>query len=157
MKKLIFLLISLTSLLSLAQVTEKNGNSNKTVVTGKVYDNNGVTLTGVNIIVKGTARQTSTNFDGNFSLDVMDGDILKISSIGFNTVEVPVENETIINVTLSEDYRTANTIPENRPLTRSQIRKAKRAKIIKDRKPITGNDVLGVAGKIARDLIKSTN
>ena len=75
----------------------------QTQVTGTITDNNGVPLPGVNVIVKGTSTGTSTDFDGNFSLDIEEGAILVISYLGFKTVEIAVGNQTTINVTLEED------------------------------------------------------
>jgi hypothetical protein len=47
----------------------------QTTVTGTVTDKaNAMPLPGVNVIVKGTSRGTSTDFDGNFSLEVSQGE-----------------------------------------------------------------------------------
>ena len=74
-------------------------------VTGIVTEsagNNG--LPGVGIIIKGSTIGTSTDFDGNYTLDnVKVGDILVFSYMGFNTQEITVANSTTINVTLQED------------------------------------------------------
>ena len=104
MKKLnLILLVFLISLQSIAQVSYIEGNTFEAKVTGTVRDIIGIPLVGVNIFVKGTAKETATNFDGNFSLDVEEGAILKLSYVGFKTTEVAVENQTIISVTLEED------------------------------------------------------
>ena len=82
-------------------------------VTGTITDDFGVPLPGVNVIIKNTSKGTSTDFDGNFSLNVEEGAILIISYIGFNTVEIVVGNQTVINVTLEEDAESLDTVVIN--------------------------------------------
>lgn len=73
-------------------------------VRGVVTDQRtGETLPGVNIIVKGTSRGTSTDIDGKYSLSsVQPQDTLIFSYLGFESREVPVDGRTEINITLSE-------------------------------------------------------
>ncbi len=71
-------------------------------VSGKVTDSNGVALGGVNIIEKGTTNGTSTDFDGNYTINADENATLIFSYIGFGTKEVAVSGKTMINVTLSE-------------------------------------------------------
>ena len=72
-------------------------------VSGTVSDPNGP-LPGANIVVKGTTIGTQTDFDGNYTLDNVPADgILVFSYVGFITQEIPVNGQTVINVTLSED------------------------------------------------------
>ena len=80
-------------------------------VTGTVSDNNGVPLAGASVIVKGTANGTSTDFDGNYSLNVQnDNDILVISYIGYKTVEITVGSQSVINAAMSEDAESLNEV-----------------------------------------------
>ncbi|MEX0313712.1 MAG: TonB-dependent receptor [Allomuricauda sp.] len=73
-------------------------------ITGSVTDTNGTPLPGANIVEKGTANGTQTDFDGNFSISVSDENaILVISYIGFITQEVPIENRDSITIILKED------------------------------------------------------
>ncbi len=72
-------------------------------VTGTVSDNSGP-VPGVNIIVQGTTTGTQTDFDGNYSLDVGSSDaVLVYSFIGYATQTIPVNGQSVINVTLAED------------------------------------------------------
>ena len=159
---LLILLVFLVSQLSIAQVTEIKGSSNKTVVMGNVNDINDMPFNGVNVIVKGTAKKTITNLDGNFSLDAENGDILIISYIGFKTTEVVVKNQTKINVILEQDgndiYSAVNYQPEISDLTRSDIRKARRAnKKTQWFPPPSGNAILNSAGEITRELMEQAS
>ncbi|HMB61767.1 MAG TPA: SusC/RagA family TonB-linked outer membrane protein [Eudoraea sp.] len=72
-------------------------------VTGTVSDNTGSPLPGVNVVEKGTSNGTSTDFDGNYSINVADGATLVFSSLGYATREVAVGTQTTVNVSLAED------------------------------------------------------
>lgn len=82
----------------------------QTTVSGTVSDNEGP-LPGVNVIIKGTQTGTSTDFDGNYSLDNVSSDaVLEFSSLGFITQDVAVGTETNINVTLVADAQALEEI-----------------------------------------------
>lgn len=73
-------------------------------VTGKVTDSKGEPLIGVNVVVTGTTIGTTTDFDGKYRIEVPQGaKSLTFSFIGMKTVEIPVGNQTIIDVTLLEE------------------------------------------------------
>ncbi|MGJ8743464.1 SusC/RagA family TonB-linked outer membrane protein [Polaribacter sp.] len=83
---------------------------NEVTVTGTVTslaDNE--PILGANIIIVGTQKGTSTDFDGNFKLSVNSGDILEFSYLGFKAKQVPFVNQKTINVALEED---ANVLDE---------------------------------------------
>ena len=63
----------------------------------------GMPLPGASIMEKGTDNGAATDFDGNFSITVPQDAVLQISMIGFVTREVPVGNESVINVQLEPD------------------------------------------------------
>ncbi|MGJ8736313.1 SusC/RagA family TonB-linked outer membrane protein [Zobellia laminariae] len=72
-------------------------------VTGTVSDATGP-LPGVTILVKGTTNGTSTDFDGNYSINIDDDQTtLVYSYIGYSSKEVQVDGKSEINVTLEED------------------------------------------------------
>lgn len=73
-------------------------------VTGGVVDKTGLPLSGATVMEKGTSNGTIADFDGNFSLQVSDGNaVLLISYIGYVTQEVAVKGQKNINVVLEED------------------------------------------------------
>ena len=72
-------------------------------INGKVTDQAGIALVGATIVVKGTAKGTSTDFDGNYSITVNESDILNISYIGYIDQDIAVAGKTIINISLEED------------------------------------------------------
>lgn len=70
-------------------------------ITGTVTDEDGNSLPGVNIVVKGTTTGTITDADGNYSIEVESTDVtLMFSFIGYSSQEILVNNQTTINVTL---------------------------------------------------------
>lgn len=72
-------------------------------VSGSVSDANGP-LPGASVVVKGTTNGTQTDFDGNYNLSNVDNDAtLVFSYIGFKTMEVAVNGQSSITVTLIED------------------------------------------------------
>lgn len=75
-------------------------------ITGTVVENGtDLGIPGVNILIKGTSRGTVTDLDGVFALDASNGQTLVISSIGFKTQEITVNNNTgsNIQIVLEED------------------------------------------------------
>ena len=70
-------------------------------ITGKVTGDDGSSLPGVNIAVKGTNKGTNTDVDGAFKLLVPSNAVLIVSSVGYAPQEVKVGNRTVINVSLA--------------------------------------------------------
>lgn len=78
---------------------------------GKVTDETGEALIGVNVQVKGSSKGTATNFDGEYGLENVDDDAeLIFSYIGYQTQEVSVEGKTVIDVTLITDAQTLDEV-----------------------------------------------
>ena len=73
-------------------------------ISGTVTDEGGTPLPGVNVVEKGTNNGTSTDFDGNYSINVSGSTAtLVFSSLGFTTAEMPVGGQSTVNVSLVED------------------------------------------------------
>jgi TonB-dependent starch-binding outer membrane protein SusC len=71
-------------------------------LTGQITEESGAGIPGVSISIKGSKIGTTTDAQGNFSLNVPDGKaILLISSVGFVSREVPVNGRSVINLTLA--------------------------------------------------------
>ena len=78
--------------------------------TGIVKDATGETVIGASVVVKGTTNGTITGLDGDFSLSgVKKGDIIQISFVGYQTMEVPFNGQPI-NVTLKDDTQTLDEV-----------------------------------------------
>ncbi|WP_420575942.1 SusC/RagA family TonB-linked outer membrane protein [Ekhidna sp.] len=92
MKKFYFSLFA--CLLAITQVFAQR------TVSGKVTDDVGESLPGVNVVIKGTTTGTTTDLDGNYRLQVNDGDILVYSFVGFKSQEINVGTRSVIDVTM---------------------------------------------------------
>ena len=76
----------------------------QTTVSGTVTDQaNALPLPGVNIIIKGTATGTTTDFDGKYSVNAKNGDVLMFSYVGFKQQEIIYKGQSSLNVVLIED------------------------------------------------------
>jgi TonB-linked SusC/RagA family outer membrane protein len=80
------------------------------IVTGRVTDIKGEGLPGVTVLVKGTTVGTTTGADGTFSLDAPANATLVFSSIGYAGQEIPVNNRTAINITLSDSNQALSDV-----------------------------------------------
>lgn len=85
-------------------------NAQNKTITGTVLDETANPLPGASIVIKGTSKGTSTDFDGNYTLQVQREDILIISYIGYVPQEIPVGSQNIINVTLQPDTNVLNEV-----------------------------------------------
>jgi len=80
-------------------------------LTGKIVDNQGVSMPGVNVIVKGTSAGTTSDAEGNYSIAVPnDAAVLVFSFIGYRSQEVTAGTKTSIDLTLEEDVSQLNEV-----------------------------------------------
>lgn len=76
----------------------------QSTATGTVTDKaNAMPLPGVNVIIKGTTRGTVTDFDGKYSLEVSQGEVLVFSYVGYTTQEIIFNGQSPIDVAIEED------------------------------------------------------
>src|SRR5690606_23388273 len=76
-------------------------------VTSKV---DGMSIPGVNIMIKGTSSGTVTDVDGNYAIEAAADAVLVFSSIGYLTKEEPVTGRETINVVLEEDLKNLDEV-----------------------------------------------
>ncbi len=72
-------------------------------VTGTVTDERGTPVLGANVIVEGTTRGTTTDFDGNYTIEVSNTETLVFSSLGFSAQTILVGDQSTINVIMPEE------------------------------------------------------
>lgn len=75
----------------------------QSLITGSVVDEGNLPLPGAEVTVNGKNAYAVTDFDGNFSLQAAQGDVLTIRYLGFKTKEVTIGKETTITVVLEAD------------------------------------------------------
>ena len=92
-KKLLFLTFTLLSFSAVSQT-----------ITGSVTDDTGKTLPFINVLEKNTSNGTTTDENGNFTLNVSKlPTIIVFSSLGYTKIEQTIASETTIIIVLSED------------------------------------------------------
>ena len=94
------LLVALTMQFSFAQ--EKT-------VTGVVSDKTGP-LPGANVVVKGTTRGAQTDFDGKFSIQAKQGEVLVISFVGMQDATITVGSANTVNVKLQDGVQLSEVV-----------------------------------------------
>lgn len=83
----------------------------QTIITGKVTDSNGNAIPFANVILKNTSTGTTTNENGNYSLEISDPTgTLEFSSIGYIIISLPINNQTILNVSLQDSETGLNEV-----------------------------------------------
>ena len=82
---------------------EKNIIRNQQTISGIVMDENEMPIPGVTVKIKGTNTGVVTDFDGEFSIDASENDVLVISFMGYRTKEVEVGESTELRVIMDED------------------------------------------------------
>ncbi len=81
------------------------------VITGKVTDENGLSLPGVTVKLKGTTNAVGTDSNGAFRIEVPDEQaVLIISFVGYYSKEIPVSGKSVINVTLISNDKSLNEV-----------------------------------------------
>tara|TARA_B100000780_G_scaffold278475_1_gene252109 strand:- start:1611 stop:4718 length:3108 start_codon:yes stop_codon:yes gene_type:complete len=93
----------------------------KQKVQGKVTDIDNITLPGVSISIKGTSKGTQTDFDGNYTINANQGDVLIFSFVGMKTQ----------SITLSGNNSTINVVMESGGTLDEVIIRSFRASILK--------------------------
>lgn len=124
-RKIIFKLHPTTGTVTLRKIIEPNLQGNERIptkaptqewqeITGTVINAQDLQpMPGVNIIVKGSTKGTTTDSDGTYAIQTGPGDILSFSFIGFKTVEVPISIQSVVNISLTEDSKNLHEVTIN--------------------------------------------
>ena len=72
-------------------------------ITGTVTEAGGGSLPGATVIVVGTSKGVSTDFDGNFKIEAKIGDKLEISYVGYSTQTITIDSKDNYSIELSVD------------------------------------------------------
>ncbi|WP_353717913.1 SusC/RagA family TonB-linked outer membrane protein [Dyadobacter sp. 676] len=122
-------------------------------VTGQVTAEDGSPLPGVNITLKSTTKGTTTDDQGRYTISADPGSLLVFSFIGFKNKEIPVGNQTKLNVSLISDETqlqeivvTSLGIAREKKALGYAVQEIKAEKLTLARDPNIGN---ALAGKIA--------
>jgi len=84
-------------------ILSRKDTGSKNIVSGKVFDQDGLPVPGAGVFIKGTTTGVSTDLDGGYSISAKDGDVLLVASLGFKDTEVKVGRSKLINITIEEE------------------------------------------------------
>lgn len=99
-KQLLLLLFSLMAVVGYART-----------VTGVVTSQSDqLPVIGATVMIDGTTTGTATDFDGKFTIDAKDTDVLVFSYVGMNTEKVKVGSQNVINVVLKENSQVLDEV-----------------------------------------------
>lgn len=130
-------------------------------ITGRVTTSDGQPLAGVSVRVKGTSKGTTTNSQGEFTIDAAKGETLVVSYIGFQTSEITVGDSTSLSLSLtasdsqlSEVVVTALGVTRERKVLGYSVTQVKGEDLTKAREVNVMNSLVG---KVAGVNISSVN
>ncbi len=79
-------------------------------ISGTVTDESGDAIPGITVIIAGTNQGTTTDFDGNYSINAASNQELEFSSLGFVTQRIAINNQDNIDVTMIESIEVLDEI-----------------------------------------------
>jgi TonB-linked SusC/RagA family outer membrane protein len=125
----------------------------KATIEGTVKTSNGESLPSATILVKGTTNGILSDVNGHFTIMAEPKDILVTSYIGFETIEITVGNQKVINITLEDSKQeikevivTALGIVKEKSTIGFSIQDVKGSELVKAREP---NAINALTGKVA--------
>jgi len=136
-----------------------SGWSQKTV-TGVVLDENGSPLPGATIVEKNTSNGVSTDFDGNYSIEVAEGATLEFSFVGYENMSVLVEASDSYNVTLSASNELEEIVVTALGFKRKKDEDISSGTLVKSEQIVRSGEtglLQGIAGKTSGLLITQSS
>ena len=129
-------------------ITSQVINPNLRIVSGIVSDEMGP-IVDISVVIKGTAKGTTTDFDGKFTVNANTGDVLKFSHISYSDKEITVGESNTVNVMLEESGNTLEevVIMANAPLRVREISYSSVSNVRSE--SVTTDIVTSLAGKVA--------
>lgn len=101
MKRTLILLCMLVGIAASVNAQNQQERTISGVVTTVVDD---TPLAGVTVLVKNTTRGQITDLEGRYTIRVADGETLVFRYIGFVSIEIPIDGQTTVNVSMREDF-----------------------------------------------------
>ncbi len=79
-------------------------------LSGRVVDENGVGLPGVNIAIHGTRNGTMSDLDGDFHLKVQPNDVLNFTFIGYKTEQIPIKGRSSLKIEMEPETKSIEEV-----------------------------------------------
>ncbi len=90
------------------------GNNHVATITGTVTESSsGQPMAGVNVLIKGTTVGTTTDAQGQFSIEASETDVLVFSFIGYASQEIQLNDQRSVNVVMTEDPQSLEEVIVN--------------------------------------------
>lgn len=89
-------------------------SQNSKVITGTVSDNSSnIGISGVSVVIKGSSRGVTTNANGKYTIQAGANDTLAFSAIGYQGREEPVNNQSVIAISMSRNSTLLQSVTVN--------------------------------------------
>lgn len=153
MKKILFLTLFLLS------IPYSSAQEADTVVEGTVTNPDGIPIPGVSVIEQGTSNGVVTDFDGEFSINVPTDAVLEFSYLGYASVEVPVNGQSLLDITMEpataalEEVVVVGYGSVNRNNLTSAVSSLESDDFVQG----TTSPLMAIQGKVPGLMIQSTN
>jgi hypothetical protein len=108
--------------------------SKHVIVKGKIIDESGLPLPGAIVLIRGTTIGTTTNFDGDFSIEAKLNDTLIISYVGYKNKSLLLEKGTSMTISLDVDDENCSIVIVAGFAENSYLSSCEKAKRKKERK-----------------------
>jgi TonB-linked SusC/RagA family outer membrane protein len=131
----------------------------QTNITGTVLDETGAPLPGATVIVDGTTRGVATDFDGNFSIQASQGDILVFTYVGYAEQRLNVGSDDNYTITLNPEGELEEVVVTALGIQRQQRNLGYGTDIIKSEELIQAresNIINSLQGKVTGVSITNT-
>ncbi|MFV8280736.1 SusC/RagA family TonB-linked outer membrane protein [Christiangramia marina] len=83
----------------LALIAQESYSLSGTVIS----EGDAIPLAGVSVVIKGTTTGVVTDFDGNYEIDVVEGNVLQFSYLGFVSQEITYNGQQTLDVSMASD------------------------------------------------------
>ncbi len=85
--------------------TQQKVQDKQTILSGTVTDDTGIPLPGASIVIKGTDKGKTTDFDGNYTIQATSKDVLIVNYVGHDSQEIKISADvTVYNVQMIPNY-----------------------------------------------------
>ena len=132
------------------------GFAQQKTITGNITDESGLPLPGATVVIENTTRGVSTDFDGNFSIEAAEGEVLVITYVGYADQKISIGNQDEINIRMTPDNELEEVVLTALGIERKKDNDISSATLIKTdivNRSGEPNLLQGLAGKTSGVLI----